>query len=220
MVKFITYKIGNIPLSHELLSENITKFWNDIFTKNIDNHLMLMCKIKLIDTDQGYRTLGHLVIANYKDKELYLDYLSERLATVNDSYVAHPISQITFSYVIKQGICTKDNRVLLQKDIIKDITVHNFNNMNLPITMNPANYGTIVTTEIKSEGFTRYIVTNGNKTYMIDQYEGVNKVAMLGNVKLSWVDTKLVGDDTDYFKREIKKSTIYFLGGEIILRKK
>ena len=92
--------------------------------------------------------------------------------------------------------------------------------MNLPITMNPANYGTIVTTEVKSEGFTRYIVTNGNKTYMIDQYEGVNKVAMLGNVKLSWVDTKLVGDDTDYFKREIKKSTIYFLGGEIILRKK
>ena len=49
----------------------------------------------------------------------------------------------------------------------------------------------------------------------------VNKVTILGAIDLSWTDTKLANDlgDNTTFKREIKKSTIYFIDGEIILRK-
>jgi hypothetical protein len=48
----------------------------------------------------------------------------------------------------------------------------------------------------------------------------VNKVTILGRIKLSWIDSKLNLNDTETFKREIGKSTIYFFDGEIILRKK
>ena len=67
------------------------------------------------------------------------------------------------------------------------------------------------------------IVTNKNKVFQIDVYLGglYNKVSILGAINLEWVDTKLSNDleDSYTFKREIKKSTIYFLDGEIALRK-
>jgi len=48
----------------------------------------------------------------------------------------------------------------------------------------------------------------------------MNKVTILGNIRLSWIDYKMDINNPDYFRRVIKKSTIYFLDGEIILRKK
>lgn len=58
--------------------------------------------------------------------------------------------------------------------------------MNLPITMDPAKYGEIRVSNIIEENstvFERFIVTNGDKTYQIDVYEGIkghiNKVFIL-----------------------------------------
>jgi len=90
--------------------------------------------------------------------------------------------------------------------------------------MNPYDYGKVLVSNIipaTLEGITfeRFIVVSGNKTYQIDVFEGgkVNKVTILGSIKLSWIDTKV---SDDLIKREIKKSSIYFMDGEIILRKK
>jgi hypothetical protein len=133
---------------------------------------------------------------------------------------------MTFSYIIKPGKCLDENRTLLLQEFKdKDLHVHNFNNMDLPITMDPHKYGEVrLSNIIEEEGtsFVRYIVVNGNKTYQIDKYNQgtLNKVTILGNINLSWIDTLLDIDNSEYFKREIKKSTIYFLDGEIILRKK
>jgi len=97
--------------------------------------------------------------------------------------------------------------------------------MNLPITMDPFKYGEVrVSNIIKTEDsiFVRYIIVKNNKTFQIYVYnEGmINKVTILGNINLSWIDTKLNHEEFYYFKREIKKSTIYFLNGETVLRKK
>jgi len=93
--------------------------------------------------------------------------------------------------------------------------------MVLPISMNPHDYGKVILSNIIHEGITfeRFIVVNANKTYQIDVIEGglINRVTILGNIELTWTDTKISG--TDIFKREIKKSTIYFMDGEIVLRK-
>lgn len=90
--------------------------------------------------------------------------------------------------------------------------------------MNPHDYGKVEISNIINEGVTleRFIVTSGNKTYRIDMYDGgkVNKVTILGNINLSWIDSKLLEVGEDIFKREINKSTIYFMDGEIVLRKK
>jgi hypothetical protein len=49
-----------------------------------------------------------------------------------------PIKQMSFSYVIKEGKCLEDERALLLENIEnKEITSHNFNNIDLPVTMDP-----------------------------------------------------------------------------------
>ena len=226
MINVKTYPINNVSLTNEVLKTYINCFWNEVFSEiKTTSYLMLLCKVQFENNDQGYRTLGHLVKANYDDKELFIDYLSERLSILNDSYVAHPILNINFSYVIKAGKCEDDNRALLLQDLTnKEIRFHNFNNMVLPITMNPLNYGKLILSKVVEENgviFERFIVTSNNKTYQIDVYENgkVNKVTILGNIKLSWIDTKIDMDKSNFFKREIKKSTIYFIDGEIVLRK-
>lgn len=225
MINLKTYTLNNVILSNEILSIYIDKLWSEVFEENKENHLFLLCKANFTDTDQGYRTLGHLVKVNYEDKLLFIEYLSERLTILNDSYITLPICQLSFSYIIKSGKCLDENRTLLLKDFSnKDLSVHNFNNMNLPITIDPYKYGEVRVFNIIEglEQIVRYIVVNNDKTFQIDICNGgmVNKVSILGKINLSWIDTRIDIEKSDLFKREINKSTIYFLDGEIILRKK
>jgi len=226
MVKIKSYPIiSNLTLTNELLVSYIKNFWMDIFNDIKDtSHLMLMCKVNFADEKTGYRTLGHLRKVNFNDKELFIDYLTERLTILNDSYVALSISNITFSYVIKEGQCNDSDRALLQNLDEKLSISHNFNNMRLPISMNPSDYGEIILSnyiQVEGENYQRFIVNGGSKTYQIDVSNNglINKVSILGKINLSWIDTRVDSENLDYFKREIGKSTIYFMDGNIILRK-
>jgi len=223
MIKIKTYPISNSILTSELLSAYIDLFWKEVFeqlTKGPSmHHLMLMCKISFNSTsmDMGYRTLGHLRRVNYEDKELFKGYLQERLGYLNDSYTSNSLDEISFSYIIKDGVAT-DNRRLLQDISDKTLATHRFNNMNLPISMIPSDYGTVIGTTV-FETFTRYFVTNNRKVFQIDiSFSGlVNNVTVLGLSDLKWIDTKF--SESEGFKREIGKSTIYFMDGEAVLRK-
>lgn len=145
MIKTKTYPIvNNLLLTNEILGSYINNFWSDVFTNIKDtSHLMLMCKVQFTESELGYRTLGHLRKVNFEDNELFINYLSERLSILNDSYLVHPISNITFTYIIKEGLCTDLDRKLLQDITNKSLPFHSFNNMNLPVSMNPSDYGTI-----------------------------------------------------------------------------
>ena len=92
--------------------------------------------------------------------------------------------------------------------------------------MEPGDYGEIRSSSyIELNGVTihRFIVINGNRTYEIDRTldKSQNKVTILGTIDLTWTDTKISSEvgGSFLFKREIKKSTIYFMDGEIALRK-
>lgn len=171
MIKIKTYTIThNNLVSNKLLDIYISNFWNDVFSNIKDtNHLMLMCKVQF--ENSSYKTIGHLRKVNFEDKELYLEYLSESLLILNDSYVTIPISNITFSYIIKKGLCTEIDRKLLKDLTNKKLAFHGFNSMNLPVSMNPTDYGLIIGTT-SFDTFTRYIVTNKNKVFQIDVYLG------------------------------------------------
>jgi hypothetical protein len=225
MIKLQKYSINNSLLTNELLSSYINLFWKEVFhqlTKGpSQQHLMLMCKIAFNSTsmDMAYRTLGHLRRVNYEDKELFTEYLQERLGYLNDSYTSNSLDEITFSYIVKDGLAT-DNRRLLKNVSDKSLATHRFNNMNLPISMAPSDYGLIMVdnyVQINGETIHRFNVVNGNKSYLIDvSNDGlVNSVMVLGASDLKWIDTKL----SEGFKREIGKSTIYFMDGEAVLRK-
>ena len=220
MINIKIYKLINILLSNEILNAYVSNFWNDVF-KNIytvesPKHLYLMCKVLFADSNLGYRTLSHLVKVNYTDKELFIQHLQERLGLFIDSYTTHPINSIQFSYIIRDGIITDDSRILFKNLSDKGVSTHIFNNKKLPISMNPEDYGKIIISN-KVGDITRYIVTDNIRTYQIDisNDQMVNNVIILGIINFKWSDTKLI----DGFKREIGKSTIYFLDGEIILQK-
>ena len=219
MIKLTTYPINNVLLTKTLLSIYITKFWNDIYSPILskgENHLWLMCKVNYSEIELGYKTLGHLRRVNFSDKDLFIEYLSERLSNLNDSYTTLAVSQITFSYIINEGLSSDKDRLLLQNVEDKSLTRHRFSNYNLPISMNPSDYG-LVRSSSTFDSFIRYIVKNGTRLYEIDSsLDGlVNKVTILGASDFKWTDTAL----TEGFYREIGKSTIYFLDGEVVLRK-
>jgi len=143
------------------------------------------------------------------------------LGYLNDSYTSNSLDEIAFSYIVKEGLAT-DNRRLLQDLTTKSSTTHRFNNLNLPISMNPSDYGTVMVDnyiQINGESVHRFNVVSGTRSYLIDvSNEGlVNNVTIQGAADLSWVDTKI---SEEVFKREIGKSVIYFMGGEKVLRKK
>jgi hypothetical protein len=218
MVKFQTYKLDNLILTNHLLEAYINKFWDDIFRPLSENnkHLMVLCKVEF--NDSGYKTLGHLRSVNFTDNELFIEYLLARLGLITESYTPSGlVSQITFSYIIKSGLAT-DNRRLLQHLEDNSTTSHRFNNLSLPISMNPSDYGTILVNNV-IDGINRFIVNSGTRHYQIDvSLDGLtNNVSILGAIDLSWVDTKI---SDDIFKREIGKSALFFMDGVRILSKK
>lgn len=227
MIKLKTYTINDLTLTNEILVSYINCFWIYVFNNIRDtNHLMLICKVQFTNEEMGYRTLGHLRKVNFSDKKLFISYLSQRLSVLSDSYMTLPISNITFSYIVREGLCTDKNQALLQDLSDKGLATHNFNNMKLPISMNPADYGNIEVdnyVQFEGENYHRFIVNNGTRYYRIDVTSNnlINKVTILGDINLSSVDTKTSENEAlDIFKREIGKATLYFLEGEIILVKR
>lgn len=182
---------------------------------------MVLCKVKysgLEEVEGNYKTLGPLRRVEFKDLDLFCEYLNGRLGILIDSYDSNMISEINFTYVIKEGEVSQNDRLLLEDLSDKDLTFHEFNKIRLPVSMEPSDYGTI-RGETQREDSIRYFVRKGNKVYEIDVSSDklINKVSIIGASELSWIDTK-ISDDS--FKRELGKSTIYFLDGEQVLIKR
>jgi len=222
MIKTITYPIKDLYLSKGVVSSFINKFWNEVYSpmlKHITHkHLMILVKVEYSESELGYRTLGHLRKVNFDDREQFIDYIVERLSILNDSYTSISINQITFTYIVRDGVATGTRAMLSEIEKGPIMTTHRFNNLNLPITMTPSEYGEIRSTQ-QQESFTRYIVRSvRNKLFEIDSSINklINNVTILGASDLKWKDTLL---SEGLIKREIGKSTIYFLDGVEVLRK-
>jgi hypothetical protein len=231
MIKNKTYSLNSqLLLTSEVISSYVALFWQDIFmsiAESGNKHLMIICKIKYSDSDNneyGYKTLGTLRRVEFKDMNLFINYLEERIGILNDSYNPLNVDKIVFTYIIKEGLVQEKDRALLQ--ILPygendNVSSHRFNNIKLPISMNPYDYGTVFTKPAEYDTFTRYIVTNNKRLYQIDVSldKMINNVSILGLSDFNWKDTKLNEGIENYFMREVNKSTIYFLNGEAILRK-
>jgi hypothetical protein len=227
MIKSQSYLIKNNQIiTNEVLSSYVTRFWNEVYASLVPNnevkHLMILCKVQYSDSETTnsklYKTLGPLRRVGIQDKELFITFLTERLGILIESYNPQSISKIVFTYVIKEGAISTTDRNLLQDLTDKDLPIHVFNKIKLPISMNPADYGKVLVSSIL-DGFTRYIVTNNKRIFQIDVSlnKAINNVTILGGSDLKWTD-RLLNDGS--FKREIGKTTLYFLDGEVILQKK
>lgn len=227
MIKYINYKLNKeLILTSEVLNYHLTKFWGEVFTSINQNdkvkHLMVICKVKYSEdgNSENYKTLGPLRRVEFKDLELFNNYLSDRLGILTDSYNSNTISEIIFTYVIKEGEVSSEDRVLLEDLSDKETPFHEFSKVKLPVSMDPNDYGTI-RGKIQIDNYIRFFVRNinNNRVYEIDVSldQLTNKVSIIGASDLTWIDTKLSDDS---FKREIGKATFYFFDGELVLVKR
>lgn len=89
----------------------------------------------------------------------------------------------------------------------KTLNTHRFSNIQLPISIDPLDYGVISAKNIL-ETFTSYIVNSSKRVYQIDiSLDGlINNVTILGLSDFKWTDTK----QSEGFKRDIGKSNYVF----------
>ena len=152
-----SYSISSNLITNEMLIAYIENFWNDVFiplNENNNNqiHLLLMCKVHFLDSSLGYRVIGQLRKVNFSDKNLFNEYLISRLGLLSDAYTSYPIDRISFTYVIKAGEASGDRALLLNNLNNDKVTFHRFNNYNIPVSMNPSDYGKIIVSNtIKEE---------------------------------------------------------------------
>lgn len=247
MIKQKIYQIDQeLILTNEVLQSYVNRFWEDVYAPceanaikgNKQKHLMILCKIKYSDPnniDLGYKTIAPLRKVAFEDQELFSEYLQERLGLLIESYESLNYTEIVFSYIIKDGDISNKDRRLLTDLSNKEISFHEFNKIKLPISMNPNDYGILLTKEIM-DGFTRYIVTSNKRIFQIDRYfdKMINIVTILGLTDFKWIDSQLPegmehliydkniekANEYNSFKRRIGKSILYFYGGELILQQK
>lgn len=224
MIQTITYTLPqSSTITNAILKKYIKMLWNDVFkplhSKNNNIHLLLLCKVVYTDSTVGYRTLADMRKVNFSDREMFTEYLIDRLGILADSYKDNPFSKIVFTYIVRDGIADNNRRLLHQEKY--EVTTHVFNNMVLPLTMDPNKYGEIIGTQvINNNESIRYIIENDTKyIFKIEASNdgSINKVHIAGPADLSWVDTR-ISDNT--FKREIGKNTLYIKDGVITIKAK
>ena len=206
----------NTTITPQVLSSTVNKFWSEVFKPLSKNsHLILMCKVNYLDS--GYKTLGDSRRVNIEDLNLFIDYLMDKVNILNDSYTVLPCSSIEFTYIIHKTKAD-DNRLLKQKIDYKPAT-HGFNNLKLPLSINPEDYGVLIGTMDLDADTKRYIVRNDSRVFSIEISQNglVNKVRIEGPIDIIWTDTKL---NENTFKREIGKSTIYVTEGRVVVKEK
>ena len=206
-------KTYNLPqaagLTNIILKHYINLFFSEVFTPLFSEskpvHLMIMIKVEFKDDSMGYRTLADLRKVNLSDLNAFILYITDRLGILSDSYKDNPVKNIIFTYLVKDGLAEGD-RMLMQRTEYK-VSSHKFNNMLLPLTMIPSEYGEVLMSDSK-----RVIIKNSmNDFFNIDisidnTGATVHNVIISGAKDVKWTDTKL---SDDLFKREIGKSIHY-----------
>jgi hypothetical protein len=108
-----------------------------------------------------------------------------------------------------------DDRALLHEQETHTFS-HSYNNMQLPLTMVPSEYGDILLESHDGEN-SKYAVNQDGRTYVIESDGICNDVQIPKPTDLKWTDTKL-SDNT--FRRNIMKDALYVRDGQVIVKEK
>lgn len=98
--------------------------------------MFILFKIRYINEE--FSSIGKVQRINRHDFNWYIDFIIENMKFKSEYYNETPIESIIFSYGFKDGkVQNKDN--LFNNQIKKQ----NYKNYDLPISMNPMDYGRI-----------------------------------------------------------------------------
>lgn len=191
----------------DLLISSLDKFWTNIVEQrlNDDQHILFLFRLQW--TDNQFVTIGNLQKLNKQDKDYILDFIMDEIKDRGDYYLENSIISIVFSYGIRDGRA-------IDKTINTKTQFHNFQHHKLPITMNPLEYGRLIT---KIDN--KYIIQiNEKNIVVITQFENHNEVEFYrsGILVYTWTDK---WTDKDTFSRILGRKEFIFKNNELFLFK-
>jgi hypothetical protein len=205
----LIFNVNNKVFSESLLEDILDKFWNKIeieFTEN--NHMFILFKIKYLNSE--FSSIGTVQRLNLVDKNWYRDFILETMKFKSEYYNETQIDSIIMSFGFKQGkVANKENFVL-------NVTFQNYKNFNLPVSMNPNDYGrVIIKNELKNS--INYILQNEKgQTINFNQFEKHNEVEFFnrGISLIKFVDSIFT---TNKFIRVLDDKKYIFENGAQVL---
>ena len=170
----INLNFGNKIFTGSLFKSKFNKVWKNIqsgFNKN--NHLFILFKIKYNNGE--FVTIGNLQRLNLIDKDWYINWIIDNMELKSEYYNETQIESLIFSYGFKSGVIP--NKMNLN---IEHFLIHN---MELPISLNPADFG-IISKTVDIPNGKLFIVTNDKgQIIMINKFAKYNDVEYLLNGK-------------------------------------
>jgi len=198
---------GNKIFSGPLFKSKFNKLWRNIqsgFNKN--NHLFILFKIKYNNGE--FVTIGNLQRLNLSDKDWYINWIIDNMEFKSEYYNEAQIDSLIFSYGFKSGGIP--NKINL------NVNYFRINNMELPISLIPTDFG-IISQIIDIPNGKLFIITNDKgQIIMINKFEKHNEVDFLINGKsvIKFRD-EIISENK--FMRIIDNKKYYFENGEQIL---
>lgn len=180
---YIFFLKNEAVISEKLMKIAITNFWKVEMSKvPTDYHILIM--LRVVTTDNLYKTLGTLRVLNKDDLDYYITYINAILSLKLNDYEDLKISKIVFSYGIREGLAPINTKEIPEGKSI----MQNYKHYKLPISMDPIHYGNLINTFNKSEtGEVIYVVqSNKGNVFEIEVLENndgykTNKVKVFRN---------------------------------------
>jgi len=185
--------------NNSVIEKAINNFWdNNVINLIDDKHIIALFRI--VYSNGIYNTLGLLKKLNKEDKIYYINYINGILSIKSNVYKEQEIIKIIVSFGVRNGkAIIKKNKNDHQFNP-KTILYQNYKHYDLPVTLNPLNYGTLIHF-YKSKNM--YLVQIRPSIFAkITKLNNINKVNIfkLDNKILSYEDKMI---DSNSFKRII-----------------
>lgn len=209
--KHSIYNINNKIFSKILFEKYLNQFWNQIqdqFTEN--NHMFILFKIKYNNGE--FSSIGKVQRINKNDKLWYIDYILETMKFKSEYYNETQIDLIIFSYGFK------NEKIKNKQNLNKVQSLQKYKNLNLPISMDPLDYGRIINENILDD-VNIYIIQNEiNQAITLNKFEKYNEVEFFKS-GISLIKFKDEFINENKFIRIINNKKYYFEDNKQILFK-
>ena len=166
---------------------------------------MQLCVVEIVS---GFQSLTESRYVTIADKDVFINYVLNRLPSFSDSYQTKPIDQLVFNYIIRDGEPNDETRKLVNNR--EDNTGSNFKigSLNVPVSMNVADYGEVLNSGvILEDNIIRYTVyTKHQQVIIIDSYQTESKnLCEIKGTNIKWIDQELVNKKggNAIFRRQI-----------------
>ena len=205
----LTFDFGKKVFTTSLFKSKFNKLWTNIQSEfNNNNHLFILLKIKYVNSE--FVSIGKVQRLNLGDKNWYLDFILENMKFKSEYYNETQIESLIFSYGFKKGSIPNKDRINLNIDSVI------INDMKLPISLNPLDFGRF-SKVINLENGKLFVLQNSKaETIMISSFETYNEVEYLKDgISLIKFKDEIVSENK--FIRIINNKKYYFEDNKQVL---